>query len=112
MSDIAIRVEGLGKAYRIGLKEQQHETMLGAMAAWLKSPLKNFREVRSLSQFEDAKMEDGRSKIGDQGGEDSRLKMADGHQAADGRSKIEDLEAEDGRRKIEGALGEVMRNRG
>ena len=31
MSDIAIlRVENLSKAYRIGLKEQQHETMLGA----------------------------------------------------------------------------------
>jgi hypothetical protein len=37
MSDIAIRVEGLSKAYRIGLKEQQHETMLGALAARLKS---------------------------------------------------------------------------
>lgn len=38
MSEIAIRVEGLSKAYRIGLKEQQHETMLDAMAARLKSP--------------------------------------------------------------------------
>jgi hypothetical protein len=38
MSDIAIRVENLGKAYRIGLKEQQHETMLGALAARLESP--------------------------------------------------------------------------
>jgi hypothetical protein len=38
MSDVAIRVEGLSKAYRIGLKEQQHETMLGALAAWVKSP--------------------------------------------------------------------------
>jgi lipopolysaccharide transport system ATP-binding protein len=55
MSDIAIRVEGLSKAYRIGLKEQQHETMLGALAAWVKSPLRNFREVRSLSSFGDLK---------------------------------------------------------
>ncbi|GEM_PF-7014427 len=39
MSDIAIRVESLSKAYRIGLQEQQHETMLGAMAAWVKAPL-------------------------------------------------------------------------
>jgi lipopolysaccharide transport system ATP-binding protein len=53
MSDIAIRVESLSKAYRIGLKEQQHETMLGAMAAWVKSPLRNFREVRNLSRFND-----------------------------------------------------------
>ena len=78
MSDIAIRVENLGKAYRIGLEEQQHETMLGALAAWVKSPFRNYREVRSLSRFEDAGVEDGRSK------------MADGHQGADGRSKIAD----------------------
>jgi lipopolysaccharide transport system ATP-binding protein len=55
MSDIAISVENLGKAYRIGLKEQQHETMLGAMSAWVKSPFRNFREVRNLSRFDDAK---------------------------------------------------------
>jgi hypothetical protein len=30
--------QALSKAYRIGLKEQQHETMLDAMAARLKSP--------------------------------------------------------------------------
>ena len=72
MSDVAIRVENLSKAYRIGLKEQQHETMLGALAAWVKSPFRNYREVRSLSRFEDAGVEDGRSK------------MADGHQGADG----------------------------
>jgi len=52
-NDIAIRVENLSKAYRIGLKEQRHETMLGALAAWVKSPLRNFREVRSLSSFGD-----------------------------------------------------------
>ena len=39
MSDIAIRVEGLSKACRIGLKEQQHETMLGALGARPKSPI-------------------------------------------------------------------------
>ena len=54
MSDIAIRVEGLSKAYRIGLKEQRHETMLGALAAWIKSPLSNFRDLRKLSRFDDA----------------------------------------------------------
>ena len=55
MSDLAIRVEHLSKAYRIGLREQAHETMLGAMTAWLKTPLTNFRDVRSLSVFHDAK---------------------------------------------------------
>lgn len=38
MSDISIRVEGLSKAYRSGLKEHQHETMLDALAAGLKIP--------------------------------------------------------------------------
>ena len=55
MNKIAIRVERLGKAYRIGLKEQQHETMLGTLAACLKSPFRNFRDVRNLGRFEDAK---------------------------------------------------------
>jgi lipopolysaccharide transport system ATP-binding protein len=59
MKNIAIRVEKLGKAYRIGLKEQQHETMLGAVAAWVKSPLRNFRDVRNLGRFEDAKKDAG-----------------------------------------------------
>jgi hypothetical protein len=54
-NEVAIKVEGLSKAYRIGLKEQQHETMLGALAAWVKSPFENFRTVRNLSSFEDIK---------------------------------------------------------
>ena len=60
MSDVAIRVENLSKAYRIGLKEQRHETMLGAMAAWVKSPLQNFRDLRKLSHFGDIKTEQPR----------------------------------------------------
>lgn len=62
MSDIAIRVENLSKAYRIGLKEQQHETMLGAMAAWVKSPLKNFRDLRNLSRFDDVSTDNKKQK--------------------------------------------------
>jgi lipopolysaccharide transport system ATP-binding protein len=51
MSDLAIRVEHLSKAYWIGLREQPQETMLGALTAWLKAPLTNFRAVRNLSAF-------------------------------------------------------------
>jgi len=51
MSNIAIRVEALSKAYRIGLAEQQHETMLGVMTAWLKAPMANLRALRNLSRF-------------------------------------------------------------
>jgi lipopolysaccharide transport system ATP-binding protein len=53
MSDIAIRVENLSKVYRIGLKEQRHETLMGAFTSWVKSPLRNFRDVRMLSKFDD-----------------------------------------------------------
>ena len=57
MSDIAIRVEGLSKAYRIGLKEQRHETLMGAATSFIKAPLRNFRDLRNLSRFDDAQTE-------------------------------------------------------
>lgn len=53
MSDVAIRVENLSKAYRIGLKEQRHETLLGAMASFVRSPFDNYRNLRKLSHFSD-----------------------------------------------------------
>ena len=53
MSAIAIRVENLSKAYRIGLNEQRHETLLGAMASFIRSPWENYRNLRKLSRFED-----------------------------------------------------------
>lgn len=51
MSDIAIRVEGLGKRYRIGLEEQTHETLSGAFLSWIKAPVKNYRRLKKLSSF-------------------------------------------------------------
>ena len=53
MSDIAIRIENLSKAYRIGLKERQHETLLGAMGAFIRAPFRNYRDLRKLSRFDD-----------------------------------------------------------
>ncbi len=58
MSDIAIKVESLSKAYRIGLKEQRHETLFDAAVAFLKAPLSNFRDLRKLSQFDRPDEED------------------------------------------------------
>src|SRR5256885_7170600 len=55
MSDIAIRVENLSKAYRIGLNEQRHETLLGAMASFVRAPWENYRNLRKLSRFEDVR---------------------------------------------------------
>ena len=74
-NEVAIRVEGLGKAYRIGLKEQQHETMLGALAAWVKSPFENFRNVRKLSSFGDLRTK-GTTDQGTQGPRDSGSQRA------------------------------------
>lgn len=51
--DIAIRVDHLSKLYRIGLKEQMHETMAGALWSWVKSPVDNYKRLRSLSHFGD-----------------------------------------------------------
>ena len=62
MSDIAISVENLSKAYRIGLKEQQHETLLGAVASWVKAPFTNFRDVRNLSRFDNDAPKNGTEK--------------------------------------------------
>ena len=35
MSDLAIKVENLSKRYRIGLKEELPDTIMGAMTSWL-----------------------------------------------------------------------------
>lgn len=52
--EVAIRVENLGKAYRIGVKEQRHETLAGALASFVRSPFENYRNLRKLSRFDDA----------------------------------------------------------
>jgi lipopolysaccharide transport system ATP-binding protein len=62
MSDIAIRVENLSKAYRIGLKEERHETLAGAVASFVVSPFRNFSDVRRLSRFDDAKSKEQRAR--------------------------------------------------
>ena len=56
--DIAIRVEGLSKKYRIGLKEQRHETFVGAVTDWIRQPIRNFRNLRKLTRFDDGDEED------------------------------------------------------
>ena len=48
-----IKVEGLRKHYRIGLKEEMHDSFLGATLNFFKSPLKNYRKYRSLYRFDD-----------------------------------------------------------
>ncbi len=57
-TDKAIIVEGVGKQYHIGLKEDRHDTLLKSAGAWLTSPVKNFRQLRRLSATDDDEAED------------------------------------------------------
>ncbi len=58
MSDFAIQVNGLSKAYRIGLKQERNDTMGAAVATWMKSPAANFKRLRNLSRFDLNKPDD------------------------------------------------------
>lgn len=51
--DIAIKVEDISKLYRIGLKENMHDSIASAIFDFIKSPLKNYRKYRSLYKFDD-----------------------------------------------------------
>ena len=53
----AIKVEGLYKHYRIGLKEEMHDSFLVAALNFLRSPLMNYRKYRSLYRFDDIKLD-------------------------------------------------------
>ncbi|MEE8341072.1 MAG: ABC transporter ATP-binding protein [Candidatus Neomarinimicrobiota bacterium] len=51
MSNTAITVKNLSKRYRIGLKEEIHDSLLGTISSWLLSPLTNFGRIQKLSRF-------------------------------------------------------------
>ncbi|HLT24160.1 MAG TPA: ATP-binding cassette domain-containing protein, partial [Ignavibacteria bacterium] len=53
MSEI-IKVKEISKAYRIGVKDQAHDNLVSAVTAWLKSPFRNFRKLRSLSRIQES----------------------------------------------------------
>jgi lipopolysaccharide transport system ATP-binding protein len=48
---LAIQVTGLSKAYRIGLKDKKHETLVGTILQAIKKPLQNFRNISNLKKF-------------------------------------------------------------
>ncbi|HDL07880.1 MAG TPA: ABC transporter ATP-binding protein, partial [Desulfobacteraceae bacterium] len=52
-TDIAIKVENISKRYRIGIKEDMHDSIGGAIFDFIKSPLKNYKKYRSLYKFDD-----------------------------------------------------------
>lgn len=58
MSDTVIKVQDISKAYRIGMKEQRHDTLSASMASWVKSPFTNFKKLKSLTNFDNKDDED------------------------------------------------------
>jgi len=52
MNTTAIKVENISKCYRIGIKEEMHDTFAKSIFSFLKSPLKNYRKYRSLYNFD------------------------------------------------------------
>jgi lipopolysaccharide transport system ATP-binding protein len=55
--DLAIKVQDISKCYRIGLKDKIHDSLGKAMLEFVKSPLRNYRNYRSLYRFDDLKQE-------------------------------------------------------
>ena len=54
MSDnIPIRVRNLSKRYRIGLKEELHDTLISSLVSWTRSPFSNYRKLKKLTNFSD-----------------------------------------------------------
>lgn len=52
MSDAVIRVEGLSKRYRLGLKEKQAETLAGQIGNLIRSPWQNLKRLREMNRFD------------------------------------------------------------
>jgi lipopolysaccharide transport system ATP-binding protein len=50
-SDTVIVAENLGKLYRIGQAEKRHDTLVGALASSLLTPVRNFRRLSRLNTF-------------------------------------------------------------
>jgi lipopolysaccharide transport system ATP-binding protein len=55
MGNVAISIENLSKVYRLGAKNELHDTFVGAMTSLLRSPLQNFRNLRRLTSFDFSK---------------------------------------------------------
>src|SRR5690625_217439 len=54
MTDIASRAENISKRFRLGMKDQISDSLVGAAMKWARTPLTNLRKLRSLSHFSDS----------------------------------------------------------
>ena len=58
MSNIAIRVEDLGKRYRIGAAQERHDSLRSAIVGAMRSPFRNLSRLRRLTTFDDQETHD------------------------------------------------------
>jgi len=58
-NEIVIRVEGLSKIYRLGMKEQVSDSLIETAVKFVRSPIKNYRKYRSLYRFDDVTEKNG-----------------------------------------------------
>ena len=54
----AIQVENLSKRYRIGYEAQARDTLAEVISDWITRPIRNYRRLRNLTQFEAQNIED------------------------------------------------------
>jgi len=52
MAPYAIKVENLSKRYRIGFEQQHLDSLAEVVLEWISKPIKNFRRLRNLTQFD------------------------------------------------------------
>lgn len=51
MDNKIIQINNLSKRYRIGLKEEMHDSLIGKISSIVLAPFNNFRKVQKLSKF-------------------------------------------------------------
>lgn len=51
MKDFAIKVNGIGKRYRVGKMREKQDTLVGLLFQSIKAPIQNFRNIRRLTSF-------------------------------------------------------------
>ncbi len=55
-SDVAIKVEQVSKCYRLGVKEDIHNTVAVSVWNFLKAPFRNYKKYRSLYNFDNVNL--------------------------------------------------------
>jgi len=58
MPETVISAKNLSKCYRLGIRQNPRETLVGSALDFIKSPMANFSRLRRLTQFDDEDSED------------------------------------------------------